>query len=108
MASEGLSMSEVARRYGHSTTIVSHYIHGRHLPSVENIPGFARAINVELNVLRDRLGLSKVRQSNPNAPEDSVAQLERVLSPLSPREREVVINLASEMANQLRRLRSPS
>lgn len=53
----GLTIPEVASRYGHTKTSVRDYLNGRYRPRPKHVPAFANAIGVEPNELRQRLGV---------------------------------------------------
>src|SRR5689334_11108694 len=96
LSATGLSIAEVARRYGgRSYQIVWKYTQGIHAPSEQHVDEFARAVDADPNTVRALLGYAPVG----NGEEDLQRMIDEILAtlrPLSPRKRSVVAAVAAE------------
>ena len=104
LKTSGLSIAEVARRYGNrSYQIVWKYKEGIHAPSEEHIDEFAKAVDVHPNVLREILGYSTVDDGEDDL-RRAATEVMKMLRPLSPRARAAVVAVTAETARQVGRL----
>jgi hypothetical protein len=104
LATTGLSIAEVARRYGNrSYQIVWKYTQGIHAPSEAHVDEFATAIGAEPNTVRELLGYPIVIDAETDL-QRMMNDVLTILRPLSAGRRAAVVAVATETARQLTRL----